>query len=63
MFATSGLSAMILGKNYFNEIALNEDAPAQAFIPQHLSPSLPGTCYSSHDEKQGITVLSCASNI
>lgn len=54
---------MILGKNYFNEIALNEDAPAQAFIPQHLSPSLPGTCYSSHDEKQGITVLSCASNI
>lgn len=36
MFATSGLSATILGEIYLNEICLNED-PTQAFIPQHLS--------------------------
>lgn len=37
MFATSGLSATILGKIYLNEIDLSEDVPAQDFIPQHLS--------------------------
>lgn len=34
MFATSGLSATILGEICLNEIYVNEDVPAQAFIPQ-----------------------------
>lgn len=29
----------ILGEIYLDEIKLNEDVPAQAFIPENLSPS------------------------